>query len=84
MGVGARHSPLRRSRESAKGVRNTPRELDTSSGELSVERIRVLNDQVAWIAVFLGIRRRRFGAAEVDSVLVAAEDSVDRRVLPGG
>src|SRR5438874_6324729 len=67
-------------------VGKASRELDTAGGKLGVERVRVLNEQVGveeLVGVFVRIRWRRFGAAEVNSVLVARDDGVDRRVLPG-
>src|SRR5262245_10026512 len=66
-------------------VRETPGELDTTSGKFGEKRVRILNEQVGveeFVGIFIRIRRRRFGAAEVDSVLVTCDDSVHRRVLP--
>jgi hypothetical protein len=52
---------------------------------LGVQRIRVLDEQVCveqFVGVFVGMWRGRIGEAEVDSVLVAGDDGVDRRVIP--
>jgi hypothetical protein len=35
-----------------------------------------------FVGVFVGIWRGRIGEAEVDSLLVARNDGVDRRVMP--
>jgi len=62
------------------------RELDSTGGILGVQRIRVLDEQVCveqFVRVFVGIWRGRIGEAEVDSMLVARDDGVDRRVIPG-
>jgi hypothetical protein len=61
------------------------RELDTAVGILCVQHVRVLNGQVGveqLVGVFVGIRRGRFGAAKVNSVLVARDDCIDWGVLP--
>ena len=67
-------------------VGKASRELNTSCGILDVERVRILDEQVGveeLVGVFVWAWRRRFGAAEVDSVLIARHDGVDRWILPG-
>src|SRR5215203_193733 len=62
------------------------RELDTAARILRVQRVRIVNGQIGveqLVVVFAGVRCRRFGAAEVDSVLVPRHDRIDRWVLPG-
>src|SRR5262245_48626597 len=67
------------------GVRESPRELDTPAGKFGIERIRILYEQVCgkqFVRVFARIRRRRFGATEVDSLVITRDDGVNRRILP--
>ena len=62
------------------------RELDSARDILGVERVGVLDEQVGveeLVGVFVGIGLGRVGEAEMDSVLVTRDDSVDRRVVPG-
>jgi hypothetical protein len=66
-------------------VAKGPRELDSTGGILGIQRIGVLDKQVCveqFVGVFVGIWSGRVGEAEVDSVLVARDDGVDRRVIP--
>src|SRR5947209_10648010 len=58
-------------------IGKSSRELDTAAGIFGVQSVRVLNGEVGveqLVGVFVGIRRGRLGAAEIDSVLVARDD----------
>ena len=61
-------------------VNSTPR-----AAIFGEERVSILNDQVRveeFVGVLVRIRRRRFGAAKVNPVLIPRDDRVDRWVLP--
>src|SRR5215831_8728441 len=67
-------------------IRQASRELDTAGRKLRVERVGILDEQVGveeFVGVLVRIRCRWLSAAEVDSVVVARDDGVDGRVLPG-
>ena len=66
-------------------VANASCELDSAGGKLGVQRVRVFDQQVGveqLVGVFVGIGRGRSGEAEMNSVLVARDDGIDRRVTP--
>src|SRR5215472_3212343 len=66
-------------------VRKSAHEFNTSCSILSIKRVRILDEKVRvqqLIRVFVRISRRRVGTAEVDRVLIARNDSVNRWVLP--
>jgi hypothetical protein len=60
-------------------------ELYPAGGILGIQRVCVLDEQVGveqLVGVFVRIRGGRRGEAEMNSVLVARDDGVDRRVMP--
>ena len=60
------------------------RELDSPPKILGVERVRVLDEQVGveeLVGVFYGIGLGWVGEAEMDPVLVARDNRVNRRVI---
>ena len=66
-------------------VGRSPREFDASSGILSVKRVRIFDEYVGveqFVRILVGIGCGRFGTAEVNRLLVACNDGVNRRVLP--
>ena len=67
-------------------VGKASRKLDTAGAIFGEERIGIRNEQVRveeLVGVLVRIRRRRFGAAKVNPVLIPRDDRVDRWVLPG-
>jgi hypothetical protein len=60
-------------------------ELDAFGGVLGIKRVSIFHMEVSikqFVPVFIGIGCGQHSAAEVDRVLVAGHDGVDRRILP--
>jgi hypothetical protein len=66
-------------------VGKSPREFHASRCILSVKRVRIFDEYVRveqFVRILVGIGCGRFGAAEVNRLLVARNDGVNWRVLP--
>ena len=66
-------------------VGKAPRELDTSTGVLFEEGIRIFDEQIRikqFGGIFVRIGCGRWRAPKVNCVLVACHDGVDWRILP--
>ena len=66
-------------------IGKSARKFHASSRILSVKRVGILDEDVCveqFVRIFVGIGGGRFGAAEVNRLLVAHNDRVNRRVLP--
>jgi hypothetical protein len=66
-------------------IGKSPRELDAVGGVLGVKRVCVFDMEVCveqFVLIFIRIGCGRRCAAEVNRVLVAGRDGVDRRILP--
>ena len=62
-----------------------PREFHASSCILGVKRVRIFDEYVRveqFIRIFVGVAWERFGTAEVNRLLAARNDGVNRWVLP--
>ncbi len=63
----------------------SPREFHASSCILSVKRVRIFDEYVGveqFVRILIGIGFGRFGTPEVNRLLVARNDGVNRRILP--
>ena len=66
-------------------VRESAREFYAAGCVLRMKRVCVLNDQVGveqFVRIFVRVGSGRVGAAEMNRVLVARNNGVDRGVLP--
>jgi hypothetical protein len=66
-------------------VGKSAHELDASSCMLGVQRVRIFDEYIRveqLVRIFVGVGCGRFGTAEMNRMLVAGNDGVNRRVLP--